>query len=84
MPFSCQLRHENESVSHSFVSDSVRPHVLQPASLLCPWDSPGKNTGVSSHSLFQGIFPTRGSDLDLLHFRQILYHLSHQGSPTEM
>ena len=44
-------------------------------------DSPGKNTGVGSHSLLQGIFPTRGSNPGLLHCRQILYHLSHQGSP---
>ena len=33
------------------------------------------------HSLLQGIFPTQGSNLGLLHCRQILYHLSHQGSP---
>ena len=33
------------------------------------------------HSLLQGIFPTRGWNLGLLHCRQILYHLSHQGSP---
>ena len=42
-------------------------------------DSPGKNTGVGSHSLLLGIFPTRGSNLGLLHCRQILYQLSHQG-----
>ena len=35
--------------------------------LLCPWDSPGKNTGVGSHSLLQGIFPTQGSNPSLLH-----------------
>ena len=40
-----------------------------------------KNTGVGSHSLFQGIFPTRESKLPLPHCRQILYHLSHKGSP---
>ena len=34
--------------------------------LLCPWDSPGKNTGVGCHYLPQGIFPTRGSNLCLL------------------
>ena len=39
---------------------------------------PGKNTGVGSHSLLQGIFPTRGSNLSLLHCRQILYHQSHR------
>ena len=38
-------------------------------------------TKVDIHSLLQGIFPTWGSDLGLLHCRQILYHLSHQGSP---
>ena len=48
--------------------------------LLCPWDSPGKNTGVSSYSLLQGIFPSQESNPDLLHCRQILYHLSHQES----
>ena len=37
----------------SVVSDSVRPHGLQPTRLLCPWDSPGKNTGVGCHFLFQ-------------------------------
>ena len=46
----------------------------------CPWNSPGKNTGVGCHSLFQGIFPTQGLNPGLLHCRKILYHLSHQGS----
>ena len=54
---------------------------MEPARLLCPRDSPGKNTGVGRHSLLQGIFPTQGLNLDLLHCRQILYCLSHQGSP---
>ena len=53
-----------------------------PARLLCPWDFPRNNTGVGCHSLHQGIFPTQGSNPDLLHCRQILYHLSHQGSPV--
>ena len=34
--------------------------------LLCPWDSPGKNTGVGYHALLQGIFPTQGSNPHLL------------------
>ena len=38
---------------------------LPPARLLCPWDSPGKNTGVGCHALFQGIFPTQGSNPSL-------------------
>ena len=44
-------------------------------------DSPGKSIGVRSHSLLQGIFPTQGLNPGLLHCRQILYHLTHQGSP---
>ena len=48
--------------------------------LLCPWDSPGRDTGVGCHSLLQGTFLTQRSKLGLLHGRQILYHLSHQGS----
>ena len=35
------------------MSDSVRPHRRQPTRLLCPWDSPGKNTGVGFHFLLQ-------------------------------
>ena len=48
---------------------------------LCPWNSPGKNIGVGSHFLLQGIFPTQGSNLGRLHCRQILYHLIHWGIP---
>ena len=39
-------------------------------------NSPGQNTGVDSHSLLHGIFPTQGLHLGLLHCRQILYQLS--------
>ena len=70
-----------ESVSCSVMSDSWRPHGLQLARLLCPWNSPGKNTGVSSYSLLQGIFLTQGLNPGLPHCMQILYSLSHQGSP---
>ena len=48
--------------------------------LLRPWDSPGKNTGVGCRFLLQEIFPTQGSNPGLPHCRQMLYHLSHQGS----
>ena len=44
-------------------------------------DSPGKNTGVGCHAFLQGIFSTQGSKPDLPHCRQILYHLSYEGSP---
>ena len=43
-------------------------------------DSPGKNSGVGCHAFLQGIFPAQGSNPGLLHCRQILYQLSHQGS----
>ena len=56
-------------------------HGLWPASLSCPWNSLGKNTGVGSHSLLQGIFPTQGLNPSLPHCRWILYCLNHQGSP---
>ena len=52
------------------------PIRLKPARLLCPWDSPGKNTGVGCHFFLQGIFPTQGSNPRLLRFLQwqaILY-----------
>ena len=71
-----------QCVSCSVMSDSLRPHGIWPARLLCPWNSPGKNTGVGCHSFIQGIFPTQGSNLGLLHCRQILHHLSHKESPN--
>ena len=45
-------------ISCSVMSNSLHPHGLQPARLLSPWDSPGRNTGVSGHSLLQGVFLT--------------------------
>ena len=65
-----------ESESHSVMSDS-----LQPRGLYSSWNSPGQNTEVGSLSPLQGIFPTQGSNLGLLHCMWILYHLSHKGSP---
>ena len=52
------------------------PHRLQPARLLSPWDSPGRNTGADSRALLQGIFLAQGSNPGLLHCRQILYRLT--------
>ena len=68
---------DSESESCSVVSNSLPPHGLYSS-----WNSPGQNTRVGSLSLLQGIFPTQGSNPGLLHCRQILYQLSHQGSPT--
>ena len=67
---------KSERESCSVVSDSLWPH-----GLYSPWISQGQNTGVGSLSLIQGIFPTQGSNLDLLHSRWILHQLSHKGSP---
>ena len=72
---------EKWKCSCSIVSNSLWPHGLQPARLLCPWKSSGKNIGGVCHFLLQGIFPTQGLNPALPHCRQILYHLSHQGSP---
>ena len=48
-------------------SDSLQhPHGLWPTRLLCPWDSPGKNTGVGCHALLQGNLPDPGIELESL------------------
>ena len=67
------------SESCSFVFHSLRPH-----GQYSPWTSPGQNTGVGSCSFLQGIFPTQGLNPGLPHCRQILYHLSQQGSPRTL
>ena len=51
------------------MSDSLGTHGLQPTRLLCPWNSPGKNTGVGSHFLLPRIFVTQGSNLGLPHWQ---------------
>ena len=61
-PFSCHL----ECVNCSVVSDSLRPNEQWSARLLSPWMFQGKNIGVGSHSLLQGIFPTQGQNPGLL------------------
>ena len=48
------------------MTDSVQPSGLRPSNLFCPWDSPGKKTGVGCHFPLQGIFLTQGSNLHLL------------------
>ena len=65
---------QSESVSHSVASDSLQPHGLS-------WNSPRKNTEEVCHSLLQGTFLIQGSNPGLLHYRQILHCLSHEGSP---
>ena len=70
-------------LSRSVVSNSLLLHGLQPG-FSVHGDSPDKNIGVGCHALLQGIFPTQGSNPGLPHYRQILYHLSHKGSPNKI
>ena len=57
-------------------------HGLQPTRLLCPWDSPGKSTGVGCHAFLQGFFPARGLNLCPLHWQVDSLPLHHRGSPV--
>ena len=72
----CLSSFYSESERHSVVSDCLWPH-----GIFSPWNSPDQNTGVGRFFLFQGIFPTQGSNPGLPHCRRILYQLSHKGSP---
>ena len=77
------LKSESESeVTQS--CDSLRPHGLQPTTLLSPWGFPGKSTGVGCHFLLQRIVWTQGSNPGLPHCKQMLYCLGHQGSPNTL
>ena len=60
------------------------PTLCDPMGLYSSWNSPGQNTEVGSLSLLQGMFPTHGSNPGLLHCWQILYQLSHKGSPISL
>ena len=80
----CARARAHARVVTSVVSNSLQPHGLQPAWPLCPQDFPGKNTGVGCYALFQGTFPTQGSNaclLSLPHWQVGSLPLSHQGSP---
>ena len=66
----------------SVESDPFWPRGLEPARFLCPWDFPGKNSGVGCCALLQGIFLTQDSNSHLLPCRRILYPLGHLGSLT--
>ena len=70
-----------ERVAFPFFGESSQPRGQTQVSCIAadPQGKP-KNTGVGSLSLLQGNFPTQGSDQGVLHYRQILYQLSYQGS----
>ena len=94
MLFPCQFINNKCKYINKVIA--VLCFVTQSCLTLCnPWtiahqapsvrgDSPGKNSGVGCHAPLQGIFPSWGSNLGLPHCRQILYHLSHQGSPGKV
>ena len=67
-------------LSCSVMSDSLQYHGLQPARLLCPWNFPGENTGVSCYFLLQGISLTYRLNLRLLHWQTDSLPLGHLGS----
>ena len=72
------------SFSHYLVTKScptlLQVHGLKPIRLFCPWDFPGKNTGVGCHFLLQGIFPTQGLNPHFLHWQADSLPLNHLGS----
>ena len=69
-------------LSCSIMSGSLRPHGLQLTRLLCPWGFSRQEYGSGPCPPLGGL-PNLGSNSGLLNCRQILYHLSHQGSPNE-
>ena len=77
----CACVYENESVSNSIVCPTLQPRTVGPPGSSVHRSLQTTILGVGCHFLLQGIFPTQGSNPGLLHCRQILYHLSHQGSP---
>ena len=70
------------SVSSENESCSVESNSLRSHGIYSPWNSSGRNTGVGSLSLLQGIFPTQGLNPGPLHCKRILYQLSLKGSPS--
>ena len=72
--FSALENENNKLLSHVWL-------FAAPWTIYSPWNSPGQNTRVGSFPLLQGIFPTQGSNPGFPHCRQVLYQLSHKGSP---
>ena len=75
--FSISLSNEHPGL----ISFQLCPILCDPHGLYNQWNFPGQNTGVGSHPILQGIFPTQGSKPGLPHCRRILYQLSYMGSP---
>ena len=73
--------HSVLKISHSVMSDCLRPYGLQPARLLCPWNLPGRNTGAGCCFRLQRIFLSQGSNPRLLHWQADSLPLSQLRSP---
>ena len=89
MPYWVTKKHCRHAKSvTSVVSDSLQPYGLWPFRLLCPWDSPGKNTVVGCLAvIFQEIFPIQGSNphlLHLLHWQLGSLPPASSGKPSEV
>ena len=73
--------------SRLVMCNSLQPHRLQPTRLPCPWISQARTLKCVAIPFSRGRFSrrvlTQGLNLSLLHCRQVLYPLSHQGSPIE-
>ena len=69
---------------HKKKKSQLCPTLCDPLGLYISWNSLGQNTGVGSLSLLQRIFPTQGLNPGLPHCRQILYQVSHKGSPRTL
>ena len=72
---------QTEKVKVLATSDPLQPHGLYSLPDYSVHGISQARILKGSHSLLQGIFPTQGAKLGLLHCRQILYHLSLQGTP---
>ena len=66
-------------MSNSFTT----PWTHEPTRLLCPWDFPGKDTGVGCHFLLKGIFPTQGPNMCHLHWLPYFFTTKPPGKPCE-
>ena len=75
-PLCCLAKLKHEGESHSVMSNSLRSH-----GVYSPWNPPDQNTRVGSLFLLQRVFQSQRWNPGLLHCKQVLYHLSHQGSP---
>ena len=73
--------YSRSSLTISFIYSIVQTHGHQPTRLFCPWNFPGKSTGVGYPFLLQGIFPTQGLNPHLLYWQADPLSLGHLGSP---